>query len=161
MSGRAPSAGSLPKGRWSFRVEAHSAAPPPDLWPLIGEAGRWKEWSFLDRSDLVRTGEPDPDGVGAIRRFTRFGIGSREEVVMWEPPHHLGYVIVKGFPVRHYRADVVLEPAGTGTLLTWSATFDALIPGTGHAMVILLRSFISRFATGVARYADQTAGSGT
>jgi hypothetical protein len=161
MSGRASSAGSLPRGRRSFRVEAHSAAPPADVWPLIGEAGRWKEWSFLDRSDLVRTGGPDPDGVGAVRRFTRFGIGSREEVVVWDPPHHLGYVIVKGFPVRHYRADVILEPAGTGTVLTWSATFDELIPGTGRAMAILLKSFITRFATGVARYAERTAGSGT
>ena len=87
------------------------------VWPLIGEASRWKEWSFLDRSDLLRSGEPAPDGVGAIRRFTRFGVGSQEEVVAWEPPHHLGYTMLKGFPVRNYRADVTCTPDGSGTLI--------------------------------------------
>jgi hypothetical protein len=125
------------------------------VWPLIGEAHRWKEWSFLTRSDLVRTGDPAPDGVGAVRRFTKNGIGSREEVVAWDPPHHLAYRILSGFPVRHYRADVTITPEGSGCLITWSATFDAKIPGTGRLMVVVLRRMIGRFATGAAGYADR------
>src|ERR1019366_10277052 len=78
---------------WSFQVTATSTAPVGTLWPLVGEAARWKEWSFLTQSGLEREGDPAPDGVGAIRRFTTLGMGSREEVVLWEPPHHLGYVI--------------------------------------------------------------------
>jgi hypothetical protein len=126
-----------------------------EVWPLIGEAERWKEWSFLDRSGRLQDGAPDPDGVGALRRFTSRGIGSTEEVVVWDPPHHLGYSILKGFPVRHYRADVTCTPDGTGTLITWSTTFDEKIPGTGHLMVLVVNRLIRGFATGVARYADQ------
>jgi hypothetical protein len=131
------------------------------VWPLIGEAGRWKEWSFLDRSDLLRTGEPAPDGVGAVRRFTRFGVGSQEEVVAWEPPHHLGYRMLKGFPVRNYRADVTCTPDGSGTAIRWSATFDTKIPGTGRLMTAVLHRTISRFATGAARYGDQLTAGGS
>jgi hypothetical protein len=126
-----------------------------EVWPLIGEARRWKEWSFLDRSDLIRDGAPAPDGVGALRRFTSHGIGSTEEVVAYEPPRHLGYAIVKGFPVRHYRADVTCTPDGTGTVITWSATFDEKIPGTGRLSVVVLTRLISGFATGAARFADR------
>jgi Polyketide cyclase / dehydrase and lipid transport len=158
MSGPATRSTVAPTGRWSFDVRARSAAPVDVVWPLIGEARRWKEWSFLDRSDLVKTGEPAPDGVGAVRRFTRFGIGSREEVVVWDPPRHLGYVIVKGFPVRHYRADVTFTPDGSGTMIDWSATFDTVIAGSGHLMMTVLRTIIKRFATGAARYADQLHG---
>jgi hypothetical protein len=155
MSGPTSPAPSGPKGRRSIEAHARSSAPVAEVWPLVGEARRWKEWSFLTRSDLERTGDPAPDGIGAMRRFTRYGIGSREEVVAWDPPHHLGYVILSGFPVRHYRADVALMPEGSGTLITWSATFDEKIPGTGHLMVLVLTRLISRFASGAAGYADR------
>lgn len=144
------------RGRWSFEARARSSAPVADVWPLIGEAQRWKEWSFLTRSDLVRNGDPTPDGIGAVRRFTRYGVGSREEVVAWDPPHHLAYCVLSGVPVRHYRADVVLTPEASGTVITWSAAFDETIPGTGRLLVIVLRRMIRRFATEAARYAEQT-----
>jgi hypothetical protein len=139
---------------WAFEVRATSQAPVEVVWPLIGEAARWKEWSFLTRSGLDREGEPAPDGVGAIRRFTTLGMGSREEVVAWEPPHHLGYVILTGFPVRNYRGDVVLTTDGDRTTLTWSSSFDTKIPGTGRLMHEVLFFIIRRFAAGVVRAAD-------
>jgi hypothetical protein len=126
-----------------------------EVWPLLGEADRWKEWSFLDRSGLVRAGSPVPDGVGALRRFTSHGIGSTEEVVAYDPPHHLGYAILKGFPVRHYRADVHCTTEGAGTLVTWSGRFDELIPGTGRLMELVLQRMMARFATSVCAYADR------
>ena len=139
---------------WSFEVTATSTAPVDVLWPLVGEAARWKEWSFLTQSRLERVGDPPPDGVGAIRRFTTLGMGSREEVVVWEPPHHLGYVILSGFPVRNYRSDVVLAPENGGTRLTWSSSFDTKIPGTGRLMHEVLHLVIRRFVAGLMHAAE-------
>ena len=142
-------------GRRTFVVRARSSAPLEVVWPLVGEAKRWKEWSFLDRSELERTGAPDPDGVGALRRFSRLGVGSREEVVAWEPPRHLAYTIVSGMPVRSYRADVVLEPVGTGTAISWSVAFDERFSGTGSMLGLVLHSIITRFAKSLAAHADR------
>jgi hypothetical protein len=103
----------------------------------------------------VRRGEPEPDGVGAVRRFTRFGVGSQEEVVAWEPPHHLGYRILTGFPVRNYRADVNLTPDGGGTVISWASTFDDKIPGLGRLMVVVASRLVNGFASDVAVYADR------
>jgi len=136
-------------------ARAHCSAPPSEVWPLVGEAHRWKEWSFLTQSDLVSPGVPHPEGVGAVRRFTRWGMGSKEQVAVWDPPHHLRYTILSGFPVRDYVADVTLTPDEGGTLITWSSTFDAKIPGTGRLMVAVLRRMINGFASSVARYADE------
>lgn len=143
-------------GRRTFVVRARSSAPAEALWPLVAEARRWKEWTFLDRSALEREGVPAPDGVGAVRRFTRHGVGSREEVVTWEPPGRLSYTMLSGFPVRHYRADVHLEPDGSGTAISWSVRFDEKVPGTGWLMTALLRRIVRGFATGLAAYGDRT-----
>jgi Polyketide cyclase / dehydrase and lipid transport len=154
MSASAPAPPPASGGRWSIQAQSRSSAPVEEVWPLIGEARRWKEWTFLTRSDLERTGDPPPDGVGAVRRFTRYGIGSREEVVAWEPPGHLAYTILAGFPVRNYRADVHLVPDGSGTIVTWAATFDEKIPATGRLMAAVLARMISRFASGAAAHAS-------
>jgi hypothetical protein len=140
-------------GRRSYRVEARSDAPVDAVWPLLAEARRWKEWTFLTRSELERQGSPEPEGVGAIRRFSRYGMGSREEVLTWDPPSHLAYAILSGFPVRNYRADVTLEPDGEGTRILWSATFDKRFPGTARLTEVMLRRMIGGFASGLARYA--------
>ena len=61
----------------------------------------------MTRTFLLREGSPEPDGVGALRRFAVGPFGSCEEVVEFEPPTHLGYVARKGVPVRNYRGDIV------------------------------------------------------
>jgi hypothetical protein len=148
-------------GRRRFEVRARTSAPVEVVWSLVSQGRRWKDWTFLDRSEVERTGEPDPDGVGAVRRFTRFGVGSREEVVAFEPPGHLGYTIRSGFPVRDYRADVVLEPDGSGTAIRWTVTFDEKWPGTGWLLHPVLHRIVSGFASGLARYAERVGGGGS
>ncbi len=140
-------------GAYVYRVEARADASVEEVWPLLGEARRWRDWSFLTASGLEQEGSPDPDGVGAVRTFTRYGIGSREEVVAWEPPHHLAYRILSGFPVRNYRADVTLETAGDGTRIEWAGSYEPRWPGTGRLLQMVLPRMMQRFADDVARYA--------
>ena len=126
------------------------------VWPLLGEARRWRDWSFLTRTELEREGDPAPDGVGAVRHFTRFGVGSREEVVAWDPPRHLAYRILSGFPVRNYLADVTLTPEGDGTRIDWTGSFDPKLPGSGPVLDAVLRRLMQRFADGLADHAGAT-----
>jgi hypothetical protein len=144
-------------GYLTYRVDARSTAPVEQVWPLLGEAARWRDWSFLTRSELISDGAPDPDGVGAVRHFTRYGIGSREEVLVWDPPHHLAYRILSGFPVRDYRADVTLEETGTGTRIEWSGSFEPKWPGTRRLLGYAIPKMMQRFADGAARYAETQA----
>ncbi|MGH9016364.1 MAG: SRPBCC family protein [Acidimicrobiales bacterium] len=153
-----PPPDSPPVGRWSFSSTTHSAAPVDLVWSLIGEAARWKDWSWMTRTYLLRPGVPPPDGVGAVRRFARGPGGSKEEVVAWDPPHHLGYVLLSGLPVRHYRADVDLRPDGRGTEVTWRGSFDALVPGSGPLLRALLAAMTRGFALRVSRYAEKVLG---
>jgi len=146
--------------RYEFERSARSTAPVDVVWPLVGEAARWKDWAWMTRTFLLREGDPPPDGVGALRRFAVGPGGSQEEVVAWNPPRHLAYVAVRGLPVRYYRADVHLEEDGTGTRITWRCEVEPLIPGTGPALRLVLGRMVRGFAVRVWRYADRSTGGG-
>ena len=141
--------------RYEFEASARSRASAETIWPLVGQATRWKEWAWMTRTVLVRPGDPDPEGVGARRRFALGPGGSTEEVVAWEPPHHLGYIVVRGLPVRRYRADVDLRPDGEGTVVTWRGSFDEIVPGTGAVLRAILQRMTTGFARRVSRYAER------
>ena len=148
----APDAGGPGGGRFRYQIVVHCDAPRAEVWSLVAEAERWKEWSFLTRTFLLRQGQPVPDGVGALRRLGVGPFGSVEEVVAFEPPHHLGYEARKGMPARHYRADVVLDDEDGGTRVTWSGSLVPLVPGTGPLVLAYARSFIGRFTRSLVRY---------
>jgi len=141
-------------GRWHYELVGHCSASRQVLWPLLASAERWKDWSFLTRSFLLRQGQPEPDGVGALRRFAVGPFGSVEEVVAFEPPRHLGYVGRRGLPVRSYRADVVLDEDGSGTRLTWQGSLTPLVPGTGPLVLAGTRAAVARFLPQLIRFAD-------
>ena len=130
-----------------IEVYARSSAPPPAVWRWLADASSWSEWSMLSDTSLESPGSPTPDGVGAIRRLGRAGRFSREEVLEFEPPLHLGYRLLSGVPVRDYVAGVYLSADGGGTLIVWRARFTAKVPGTG----LLIRWFFRRVLAGFAR----------
>jgi uncharacterized protein YndB with AHSA1/START domain len=127
-------------------------APVEAVWSLVAEAARWKEWGSFPVAELEREGDPAPDGVGAIRRFGFPAFASREEVVAFEPPTHLGYVMLKGLPISGYRSDVTLAPLDGGTELRWASSFDAR-PWDGWLWSAVLNRLLHDFTRRVARAA--------
>ena len=130
----------------------HSAEPIDAVWARLADARRWREWTAFSVSELEREGEPAPDGVGAIRLFGFRAFTSREEVVAFEPPSHLGYVLLKGLPLRGYRSDVALTAVPGGTDIEWRSTFESAWPGTGWFwrgfLALVLRDCARRLAQG-------------
>jgi Polyketide cyclase / dehydrase and lipid transport len=124
-------------------VQTHetTAAPPERVFALLADTENWPKWSGHDRAELVRPGSPDRQGVGARRAF--------------EPPHHLGYVLVSGLPVKDYRADVTVAALdGGGTAIDWRSTFRPSWPGSGFLIRRALQIFITRAARSLARAAE-------
>jgi uncharacterized protein YndB with AHSA1/START domain len=141
----------------SYEVTARSAAPPERVFALLADATSWSRWAgpLIGHASWEREGDPAPGGVGAIRKLGRWPMFGREQIVVSEPPAHHAYTTLSGNPVRNYRADVLLTPEGDSTLITWSATFDPLVPGTGRASEAVYRRMIGSFARRLARYAER------
>ncbi|MDB5065667.1 MAG: Polyketide cyclase/dehydrase [Chloroflexi bacterium] len=141
--------------RLRVNVAVRSAAPVERVWAVLADARRWREWTAFSTTELEREGSPDPDGVGALRRFRRGPVTSREEVTGFEPPHRLTYELRSGLPVRGYRAVVTLAPSEGGTEISWQSRFEPRIPGTGGLLRVVLDRVITDVATRLARRAEQ------
>jgi hypothetical protein len=127
---------------------ARSDASRDVVWALLKDVRTWSEWGDWQTAEYERDGEPPPHGVGAIRRFKRGPVKTREEVVLFEPESRFAYTLLSGIPVRDYRADVTLTDSGAGgTNIHWESKFDVKVPGTAF----FLRPFIRRVIGDVAR----------
>ncbi len=144
-------------GSQAFSVTAESAAPPERVFQVLADTQQWARWAPFDESGLERKGDPAPNGLGAVRRFRRGRIRTREEVVAYEPPRHFAYTLLSGLPIHGYRADVTLERRGCGTVITWASSFDPAVPGTGWLLRRILRNFVAQVAVRLARRAEAEA----
>ena len=144
--------------RYEFEASARSSATAEAIWPLVGEAARWKEWSWMTRTTLLRDGDPAPDGVGALRRFALGPAGARRRSSPGIRPTTSATSRCGGLPVRHYRADVDLDDDGTGTVVTWRCSFDAARPRhRRRPRASSCARMVQGFARRVCRYADRIA----
>jgi hypothetical protein len=122
-------------------VRGVTSADADTVYALLRDGASWPRWSPLGSFELVREGEGEPEGLGAIRLFRTGGIRSYEKIVALEPGRRFGYALDHGLPLRDYVAYVDLSPVDGGTEIHWHSTFTAKIPGTGW----FYRRFLGRF----------------
>lgn len=142
------------------RIEHHAAtsADPATVYALLRAGATWPEWSSLETFALERPGPDEPEGVGAVRRFTSGRVTGYDEIAELVPERRLSYTHTSNIPVKDYRADVDLEPtAGGGTAIRWVSAFDPKVPGTGWLLRRGLDSFVAGLANGLAEHAAKLA----
>ena len=108
-------------------AEGVTRAAPQAVWELAANADRYPQWGPWSAGGYHSRG--DQNGVGAIRWFRYGRTTTVEKVLESEPGRRLVYTVVKGIPVRNYRAEVTLRPEGQGTRIRWSASWDRTLGG--------------------------------
>jgi hypothetical protein len=114
-----------------LHVEAAGVAraAPEVVWELVANVGTYCEWGPWSASGYQDLGDQAPDGAGVIR-WLRYGRTTTvERVLESERGRRMVYTVVKGIPVRNYRAEVTLIPEGEGTHIRWSASWDRTLAG--------------------------------
>jgi hypothetical protein len=140
----------------SVAATARSRADPTAVFALLQDGSTWPDWAMFDRFEQERSGQPTPFGVGAIRVFITKVSRAREEVVEFVPDRRLSYILLSGFPLRNYRADVELQRTDTnGTVINWSASFYPKYFGTGWAWRLFISLVIASTARSLASAAER------
>jgi uncharacterized protein YndB with AHSA1/START domain len=142
-------------GQLSVEAEAVSQAAPDIVWPLVADAERYSQWGPWRASGYSSTGDPGAGGAGAVRWMQYGHTRTIERVLAADRPRRLVYTVVKGIPVRNYRAEVTLTPAGDGTHIRWSATWDRTLGG--RIVHRSLRTFYPRMMAQLIGAADREA----
>ena len=142
--------------RRSIRVERRLDAPPEAVFEIVADHARYDRFDGIRRSELVEPGDPDPNGLGAVRWLWLGPLRFEEEVTAFDPPRRFDYLIrhIKTLPFRHEGGSIRLEPDGTGTNAVWTSSFEIPIPVIGGAMDRIFKRQLER---GFARVLERSA----
>jgi uncharacterized protein YndB with AHSA1/START domain len=137
-------------------IERFVDHPIDEVFRRYSDHEGWSRWAGFGKVRLVREGSPERNGVGAVRAF-QLAPGLREEVTLFEPPKRMEYRVVRGpVPMSDHLGEVMFEPEGQGTRVTWRVSFRSSVPGLGRAIARGLEIVFNRVLSGLAR--DMAAG---
>jgi uncharacterized protein YndB with AHSA1/START domain len=135
-------------------------ASPSVVWALLADIRGWPDWSPNDRVELVREGDPPPDGTGAERLLFTGRVTVREEITVFEPGTRLGYRLLSGMPLRDYTAEITLTPRdeGRATDVRWAARWRTQPPIAGFVMRAVMNQILRRFTSALETAAERADG---
>lgn len=131
----------------TVRVTRKIPAPPDAVFDLLADHANYDRFRGVRRSELLREGDPPPNGVGAMRLVLSGPIRFEEEITTFERPAKLDYLIVKiNAPYEHEGGRIRLSEEGGGTRAEWTSVFRVRTPLIGGLQervwaVILARGF--------------------
>ncbi|OAT69004.1 hypothetical protein AWB85_23545 [Mycobacteroides immunogenum] len=102
---------------------------------------------------LVRPGDTERQGVGAIHQIGVGPVGVKEQIVELVDGERIQYRVVAGLPVRSHVGTITLADHPQGTTVRYSMESTPLIPVPDAVMVWILRKSMSSLVTGAQREA--------
>jgi len=99
-------------------------APPEPVFDLLTDHAGYDRFRGVTSSELLREGEPGPNGLGALRRVRAWPLRFDEEITVFDRPSRLDYRIVDiNAPYEHQDASMRFRPVDGGTEVVWTTTF--------------------------------------
>ncbi len=110
-------------------VDKILSAPIEHVFELISDHGSYAEnFRGITKSELTREGTDEPNGLGAMRAIASGPIRFEEEIMAFERPARMDYLIRRvNAPVEHQGGSVRLEPRGDTTHVLWTSEFASTL----------------------------------
>lgn len=117
------------------RLELELDAPVEGVFDAMADHARYDRFRPIRTSEMLREGDVDKNGVGAVRRLRANVLRFDEEITAYERPSRLDYLIIAvNIPLDHDGGSIRFEPTATGTKVTWTSTFKITMPLLGGAL---------------------------
>jgi carbon monoxide dehydrogenase subunit G len=150
----------------SVRVAKRIERKPEEIWPLLADAERWRDWMPSVESSRVTN---DKEGLGRRQHLELSYQGYRGEIDLeiteWQPERRIAWVHlsdrIHGLNkklARDVRTVVTLTPSGDGTEIAFDGSWEpvglmskmlgkTLIEGRAHSMFDTAAEKLERLAT--------------
>jgi uncharacterized protein YndB with AHSA1/START domain len=129
----------------SVHVTRTIPAPPEQIFDLLSDHAHYDRFRGINGSELVREGDPAPNGVGALRRIKVTPLSFDEEITAYEHPSRLDYLIVKlNVPFEHHGGTIRLTEQGGETLVDWRSSYTVPTPLVGGLQEVIWKPVLTR-----------------
>ncbi|MFI6868172.1 SRPBCC family protein [Nocardia sp. NPDC050406] len=109
----------------AVEVERTIAAPITDVFDWLTDVTNFQRVPMVRRVTLVRPGNTNGNGVGAVRLIVTPLMRLTEEITEYTPPTQVRYRILNAIPrLRHQDGTVDFTEVPEGTHVRWHSTFE-------------------------------------
>jgi uncharacterized protein YndB with AHSA1/START domain len=141
-----------------MRATSTTVVPVPiaKVWDIVADHEGIAKWGPGLTAEVVRAGDTERNGVGAVRRLKPKGPAPAivEEITGFEAGSRLTYRAVSGVPFKNYNGEVALTKVAGGTRIDWTLNADQRVPvvegvalkGLSAAMLHALKRYALRSA---------------
>ncbi len=115
-------------------------APAAKVFAEIANHEGYARFGGVEKAELIRKGEGDGNGLGAVRRLKLGAITVDEEILSFEPAKLMEYRITRMRPklFKHILGRVELQEVAGKTDVTWSSEYEVTLPIVGSKVEQLL-----------------------
>ena len=139
-----------------IRVEYLIDKAPEDVFDAITDHEHYDRYPGFDTSVLLEPGKTEKNGEGALRLLANGRVRFKERITCYERPRKLSYHCeeVKPISMHHERGDIILEPVGGKTKVTWIPEGRLGVPVVGFLFGKLIARRASRVFLAVLKHID-------
>jgi uncharacterized protein YndB with AHSA1/START domain len=120
-------------------LNIHIQAPIERVWELLSDQEGYTFAKQVSEAKLLREGDSDKNGVGAVLKIRAMGATITWEIVTFDPPKRFEYRITHfPIPFRHESGTVDLTSRDGGTDANWVSSFEVPIPLIGRIMELII-----------------------
>ena len=113
-------------------------APIEKVFELLSDHANYVQFGGLKASKLLREGNTEKNGVGALRLIDAGALWFEEEITAFERPTRMDYVIRRSRPpIDHEGGSVRLKATPAGTEVIWTSTLRFKLPLVGNLLTRL------------------------
>ncbi|MDO3720650.1 SRPBCC family protein [Marinobacter sp. chi1] len=131
-----------------IHVEQVVAKDIDTVFEAISDHARYDRFPGVGKSVLVEEGKDERNGTGALRIIGAGQLELTERITRFQRPNRMDYRIEKSspLPVQHTKGEIVLQPEGDQTRVTWISEGHVKVPLLGRVMDrVAERSFTKAF----------------
>lgn len=127
------------------------------VFEALADHASYDRFPGVSKSLLIKEGENEKNGSGAVRIIGAGRLELTERVTQFERPKRMHYQIEKSSPfsVEHTRGEIVLEPEGEQTRVTWISEGHVQVPLVGRVLDRLAERSFSRAFSSVLRAVER------
>jgi len=116
----------------SVHVTRTIPAPIEEVFDRLVDHANYDRFRPIHGSELLREGDPPPNGLGALRRIKVRPLVFEEEITAYERPNRFDYLIVKlNVPFEHHGGTIRLSADAEATDVDWRSSYTVPTPFVG------------------------------